>query len=212
MLMNIKAILHIFLVCNFSFIQCMEIETFNDENYATRQSLRKAIEANDIKEVQSMLNNTIINMPSYNSMCSKKNCSSHRNHIYPLHIAMQKEEFYYTSHTREIVPQMVILLLQNGADPNKPYNNGITMPLHVAVKRNQPNIIKELLKQGAHKNSVDENGKTAYELAQEHGYTKDIINLLCPDTIKEKKQTIFIHRMKCIQSLIVLIAIFLYRY
>jgi len=57
-------------------------------------------------------------------------------------------------------------------------------PLHMAVKHNQPTIIKELIKQGADKGLVNKDGKIAYQLAQEYKHTRTIINLLCPDDIK----------------------------
>ena len=57
-------------------------------------------------------------------------------------------------------------------------------PLHMAVKHNQPTIIKELIKQGADKGLVNKDEKTAYQLAQEYKHTRTIINLLCPDDIK----------------------------
>lgn len=187
----------------------METGTHSNNNNS-QQRFIIAITKGDLDAVQKDISQKIVNTPVYQHICSDQNSSIFKACEYPLHIAMQQEKFYYTSHTRKIVPEIITLLLKHGADPNQPYINNITMPLHVAVKRNQPNIIKELLEYGANKETIDENGKTAYELAQEYRHTKEIINLLCPDTIKEKKQIILIHRMKCIQSLILLIAIFLY--
>lgn len=115
---------------------------------------------------------------------------------YPLHIAMQqlrsKNHGYYNQPT--INSDIVILLLNHNANPNvayqiKPYN----MPLHVAVLCRQPDIITALIDHGAEKYHCDDDGYTAYDLAQQEPdyeqIPKRIVNLLKPDATQVRKSS-----------------------
>ena len=105
---------------------------------------------------------------------------------YPLHVAMEKEDHHYYSRTRILVPKIVLLLLQYGAKPNIAYSDGLTMPLHVAVDRDQPIIIQELIKKGADKSCTNKKGLTAYDLAKQRNYKQDILDMLyVPSPLKE---------------------------
>ena len=86
---------------------------------------------------------------------------------------------------RQITPEIIRLLLHHKANPNYPYNDEKTMPLHIAVKRHEPEIIKMLIQYGANKKALDKNNKTAYKLAKEqkhcspkYKYSEEILNLL----------------------------------
>ena len=63
-------------------------------------------------------------------------------------------------------PNIVELLLANGADPNVPSNRGYT-PLMRAAGNGSEQIVQLLLAAGADKRLVDCDGKTAYRLAME---------------------------------------------
>jgi len=113
-----------------------------------------------------------INAPNYYQECL-------------LHVAMEKDSgFYYYSHNaKKIIPEIVFLLLEYGADPNISYSDGKTMPLHVAVDRGQTDIIKKLIEYKALKHYKDKNHETAYMIAKNRGYKQDILDLLYVDTI-----------------------------
>lgn len=130
--------------------------------------LIKVIKDGDADLVELFLQNGAdkeINTPNYYDEC-------------PLHVAMQKDDYHYYSRTRPIVPKIVLLLLQYGAKPNIAYSDGQTMPLHVAVDRDQLDIIKELIKYGANTSHTNKNGFTAYDLAKQRKYKQDILNML----------------------------------
>jgi len=116
-----------------------------------------------------------INTPDYYEEC-------------PLHIAMEIEDSYYFSRTRKIIPKIVLFLLQYGANPNLAYRDGTTMPLHVAVDRNEPEIIKELINKKADKSCTNREGETAYDVAKRRGFKQDILDLLY---IEPKKRISF---------------------
>jgi ankyrin repeat protein len=183
-----------------------------DNNVQLKESLRHAIIAGNIDAVKNIIstNKNIVNTPAYDQICGKENCKIHVAHEYPLHIAMQQGKYAYSDHPRKIIPEIVILLLQHGADPNKPYDDGITMPLHTAADRDQSTIIKALLTHKANRNSLDKNGKTAYHIAKQRELKKTILNALLPDDIKKiirQKNQIFYART---MHLLILFAIFLY--
>ena len=103
-----------------------------------------------------------------------------------LHVALEKDTGYFYDHSsnvRKIVPKIVLLLLQHKANPNIAYNDGKTMPLHVAVDRGQEEIIKELVKCGARKDLTDNQGKTPYMIAKNRRYKQDILDVLYTDII-----------------------------
>lgn len=195
----------------FSLSQCMEINTHHNDKQLLF-TLRTHIIRNNIDEIKNIVKNNknIANtpIPICTPICDEP-CLSHNRYEYPLHIALQEEKFYYASPpTREVNPTIITLLLANGASPNQPYVDGKTMPLHVAVKREKHSIIKLLLTYNANKNSLDEDGKTAYALALERDYGIKTCYSLCPNDIKQKKII-----RNCMYGLgIVLIFIIIYDY
>ena len=58
-------------------------------------------------------------------------------------------------------------LLGAGADINKQKNGGVT-PLMCAANNGKIEVVRELLKRGAKKELKKDNGKTAYDLADEY--------------------------------------------
>ena len=63
----------------------------------------------------------------------------------------------------------VKLLLEVGADPNRPDKAGHT-PLLVAVKKRRSEAVKLLIEHGAEPDSTDPAGRTAMQLARRYGY------------------------------------------
>ena len=72
--------------------------------------------------------------------------------------------------------EMVIELLQKGADPDAQDKDGDTA-LIIAIKRNKIENVKALLEAGARWDIVNYDKKTAYDIAKEIG-KKEIIKLL----------------------------------
>lgn len=66
-------------------------------------------------------------------------------------------------------PDIVILLLEAGANPNST-NASKRTPLHLAVDRNSPEIVTALLKAGAKPNLLDQDGWTPlhHEIGRAH--------------------------------------------
>ena len=94
----------------------------------------------------------------------------------PLHIALPERLFS----SNIINPEIIILLLLYGADPNKSYPYAKVMPLHVAIKHELTRIIKALLDHGAEKDRDIGYFKkcTAYDLAKKYSCSQTILDLL----------------------------------
>lgn len=96
-----------------------------------------------------------------------------------IHLAMEwdteQENPFYKK--RKILPNIVMLLLQHKADPNRTYRIKGARPLHAAVFHNAPTIVQALLSYGALKDVCDDRGFTPLSLAQQYNYT-DIITIL----------------------------------
>ena len=93
---------------------------------------------------------------------------------YPLHLAIPE----HAHHNSHIIPTIVTLLLQYGANPNRPYRAGKCMPLHVAIKNHLYDIIQILVNGGAELHHCNIHGYTPYQLAQQNKYPSDILALL----------------------------------
>lgn len=104
---------------------------------------------------------------------------------YPIHMAMEwdTEPENRLHKKRKILPRIVQLLLQYGANPNIEYHFKRARPLHAAVFHNSPTIVQVLLMHGANKNMCDERGLTPLALAQQYQY-KEIIHILSQNTSK----------------------------
>lgn len=66
---------------------------------------------------------------------------------------------------------MIALLLEHGADPDRPQGQGFTA-LHEAAARGNREIVQLLLKHGASKSARTEDGRTAADLARERGHAE----------------------------------------
>nr|GEV95654.1 ankyrin repeat-containing protein [Tanacetum cinerariifolium] len=87
------------------------------------------------------------------------------------------------------------LLLSGGADPNIGNVADNEIPLHIASALGDDNMVKLLLLKGANKDIRNRSGKTAYEVAVEHGHTRlfDSLRLgdrLCTASRKGEVRTI----------------------
>jgi hypothetical protein len=126
-----------------------------------------AIQKGDEQEVKTLLNNGV-NPNILNDFGE-----------YPLHIAMEwdteQENCLYKK--RKILPNIVIELLKNGADPNARYRFKNATPLHAAVFHNNPIIVQALLYYGAKKNMLDDRKYTPLGLAKKYNYS-EIVNIL----------------------------------
>ncbi|MFA5119029.1 MAG: ankyrin repeat domain-containing protein [Candidatus Omnitrophota bacterium] len=87
----------------------------------------------------------------------------------PLIAAIDKEDY-------DLVEVMFAhLLLKHGADVNKKGGFwGDQTPLHIAVRRRNPDVIRLLLKNGADRNIKDRNSLTPEEIAIEEGYSEGV--------------------------------------
>lgn len=109
-----------------------------------------------------------------------------KNEMYPLHIALPYSTYCYPT----IIPDNVVLLLKHNADPNKRYpKQEGHFPLHVAVFRLQPQLIKSLIEHKADKSLTNHEDKTAFNLAQPlktyNQLSQEVVNLLMPDNPEE---------------------------
>jgi ankyrin repeat protein len=95
---------------------------------------------------------------------------------YALHMAMPLSSYY--DYKKTTIPDIVILLLQHGANPNRFYPHKKTMPLHRATEINDLAIIKALLQCGAEKHHLDEQGHTPFQLAKQLSRSSEILELL----------------------------------
>ena len=76
--------------------------------------------------------------------------------------------------------EVVKLLLDNGADPNKAASGGekwTRTPLLVASSKGHKDVVQLLLNEGADPNMVDREGNTPISLAARYGY-KNVVKLL----------------------------------
>ena len=103
-----------------------------------------AAKTGDIKEVETLLNKGV-NVNEIGLMGAT-----------PLYEAV----LYHAS------PDIVRLLLEKGADPNKGLNNG-WMPIHLAVDNGDPMTVKLLLDSGAKVNVLNPHKKTPLKIAEE---------------------------------------------
>src|SRR5579872_1062722 len=120
-----------------------------------------------------------------------------QNQYNPLHIVLDPLPLV----VGKIDPQIVSLLLLHGANPNRSYKDGKTMPLHKAIKidiatQSGFELTKELIKYGAEIHHRDDNNKTAFDYACQAPNSqalRDIIGLLnsanyIPKRLQKKSQ------------------------
>ena len=98
---------------------------------------------------------------------------------YPLHMAILQEQTYsFCNDKKKIIPAIVILLLQHGANPNRPYPHGKQMPLHRAVEIGNMEIIQPLIDYKAETHHLDDNERTPLMIAKRFNRSPEIIALL----------------------------------
>ena len=73
---------------------------------------------------------------------------------------------------------MVTELLKRGADPNKEKGYSGSTPLHLAITEEKTDLVKKLLKKGAHLETKDDYGYTPLLEAVNYGAPEEIIDLL----------------------------------
>lgn len=109
----------------------------------------------------------------------------------PLQIALKEPRINKNSKLIKLPivnSKIIILLLHYGANPNEFYGPTKNSPLHVAVLLNLPDVIRELIQCGANKNYRNNEGYTAFDLAQSQTsyngiISTEIIKLLNPNSI-----------------------------
>ncbi|XP_057307140.1 M-phase phosphoprotein 8-like [Hydractinia symbiolongicarpus] len=89
---------------------------------------------------------------------------------------VSEEETLLMKAVRECAPDMVQILLEKKADPNKAKTNGVT-PLMVAVRYKQKGLVSLLIQNGAKLNLQTVNGETALIMACKAGYM-EIVHVL----------------------------------
>ena len=75
--------------------------------------------------------------------------------------------------------EVVIALLQAGADPDAPRSDVGATPVYVAAQKGHLAVVKTLLAAGADPDAMDETGKTASDVAKAWGFPK-IVEALGP--------------------------------
>ena len=73
---------------------------------------------------------------------------------------------------------MAVELLKRGADPNKGRGYGGSTPLHLAILEKKLDLVKKLLKKGAHLETKDDDGFTPLLMAVRDGAPEDVIDAL----------------------------------
>ena len=73
---------------------------------------------------------------------------------------------------------MAAELLKRGADPNKGKGYGGSTPLHLAITEKKLELVKKLLKKGAHLENKDDDGYTPLLKAVRDNAPEDIIDVL----------------------------------
>lgn len=94
---------------------------------------------------------------------------------YPLHLAIPEHFFNNLCVAK---PTIVTLLLQHNANPNRLYRCSKLLPIHIAIKNKQFEVVKILAIAGAKTHYPDNNGYTCYTLACKAGCPDDILELL----------------------------------
>jgi ankyrin repeat protein len=156
--------------CTFAQILCEHKADINAKNDTKETPLILAIKKGNEQLVKLLLEQGA--NPNVEDQCGD----------HTIHIAMEwdteQENPLYKK--RKILPNIVMLLLQYKADPNKAYRFKGARPLHAAVFHNAPTVVQALLSCGAHKNVYDERGFTPLSLAKKYQYT-NIINMFSID-------------------------------
>jgi len=81
----------------------------------------------------------------------------------------------------------VRLLLENGMSPDTKLPNGRPL-LHEAIVWQRKEILKLLVERNADRNALDQNGQTAFDVAEDF---PELLNILRPEIIIELKQKVF---------------------
>ncbi len=115
-------------------------------------------------------------------------------HEYPIHKAIRNDTYLGSyGQPKQPVLEIVLLLLESGANPNRPYpeTDGKKMPLHRAVALGAVSVVKALLDYKASPDCYDKNGCTPLALAKKLALGcpfdcfRQIIALLIPVTSLE---------------------------
>lgn len=137
----------------------------NVPNITGHYPLHIAIQRKNINFVASLLANG-----------ADVNCI-HRSGDTPLHMALPRftASNIYDKKTIEII---LLLLNSNTINPNVPYKNSKTMPIHIAVIIDNYDIVKKLLALGAKKDCKNDEGLTPFDIAQQFKHKPEKLALL----------------------------------
>ncbi len=106
---------------------------------------------------------------------------------YPLYEAVSTREDWRTHKYKQIVPAIVISLLEQGADPNKRHERDENYPLHCVLENvrgpETKGIVEAFIKHKVNLELCDREKRRPLELAQDLRHSQDIIDLLAKFTL-----------------------------
>ncbi len=152
--------------------------SLSEEHFFDTTAIISAIKEDDSNTIKKYLNKNLFN----DFLDEDENT--------PIHIAVIRKN-----------RKSLLLFLEHGMSPNQINSSHLT-PLHIAVNQKDIKSAKLLLKFGADKEAIDNNGKSATELAEENQFD-EFLNLASKVTnIPKRDSIVSANYDNCVESLL----------